>query len=106
GRPLRRGVVAVAEAGATLAVGPCGGPGLRAYLAVGGGVGVPSVLGSRATFLLGGFGGLAGRALAEGDVVAVGSTENLDAPLDVAPLLPELRATWPIRVLAGPHGAA
>ncbi|HEY3608624.1 MAG TPA: 5-oxoprolinase/urea amidolyase family protein [Pseudonocardiaceae bacterium] len=105
GRPLRPGVVAIAEAGATLEVGPCGGPGMRAYLAIGGGVVVPPVLGSRATFLLGGFGGLAGRALAEGDVVAVGSTENLDAPLDVAPLLPELLATWSIRVLAGPHGA-
>ncbi len=105
GRPLRPGVVAVAEAGATLAVGPCGGPGMRAYLAIGGGVAVPPVLGSRATFLLGGFGGLAGRALAEGDVVAVGSTENLDAPTDVASLLPELSDTWAIRVLAGPHGA-
>jgi len=105
GRPLRPGVVAVAEAGATLEVGPCGAPGMRAYLAVGGGVVVPPVLGSRATFLLGGFGGLAGRALAEGDVLAVGSTENLGAPVDVAPLLPDLTSTWAIRVLAGPHGA-
>ncbi|HEY0805349.1 MAG TPA: carboxyltransferase domain-containing protein, partial [Pseudonocardiaceae bacterium] len=71
----------------------------------GGGVVVPPVLGSRATFLLGGFGGVAGRALAEGDVLALGSTENLAAPLDVAPLLPELRSEWTLRVLAGPHGA-
>jgi urea carboxylase len=105
GRPLRPGVVAMAEAGATLDVGPCDGPGMRAYLAVGGGVAVPPVLGSRATFLLGGFGGVAGRALADGDVIAIGSTENLDAPVDVASLLPELVATWAIRVLAGPHGA-
>ncbi|HEY0806668.1 MAG TPA: urea carboxylase, partial [Pseudonocardiaceae bacterium] len=54
GRPLRPGVVALADAGATLEVGPCGEPGLRAYVAVGGGVVVPPVLGSRATFLLGG----------------------------------------------------
>jgi urea carboxylase len=105
GRPLRPGVVGMADAGTTVDVGPCDGPGMRAYLAVGGGVVVPRVLGSRATFLLGGFGGMAGRALADGDVVAIGSIENLAAPVDVAPLLPELVATWAIRVLAGPHGA-
>src|SRR5262249_9564563 len=43
--------------------------GLRAYLAVAGGLAVPPVLGSRATYLRGGFGGLAGRALAAGDLL-------------------------------------
>ena len=37
--------------------------GLRAYLAISGGVDVPHIMGSRATYLLGRFGGLEGRAL-------------------------------------------
>ncbi|MEC3979453.1 5-oxoprolinase/urea amidolyase family protein [Amycolatopsis sp. H20-H5] len=105
GRPLRLGVVTTVAAGSTVDIGPCAGPGMRAYLAVGGGVRVPEVFGSRATFLLGGFGGLGGRALAEGDELPVGRAENLAAPLDVAPLLPPLGPEWTVRVLAGPHGA-
>ncbi|TCP57601.1 antagonist of KipI [Tumebacillus sp. BK434] len=46
--------------------------GCRAYLAVAGGVDVPEVMGSRSTFLRAGLGGTAGRALREGDVLAVG----------------------------------
>jgi urea carboxylase len=105
GRPLRPGIVAVAGPGAVLDLGPCGAPGMRGYLAVGGGLAVPEDLGSRATFLLGKFGGHHGRALATGDLLPLGRTENSDAPLDVAPVLPELTSAWEIRVLAGPHGA-
>jgi len=105
GRPVRPGIVTRAEPGSVLDVGRCGQPGLRAYLAVAGGFAVPDDLGSRSTFLLGKFGGHAGRALAAGDVLPLGRAENLDAPLDVAPLLPHLRTDWTLRVLAGPHGA-
>lgn len=48
------------------------GKGLRAYLAVAGGVDVPPVLGSRATFLPSGFGGWQGRALRTGDMLPTG----------------------------------
>jgi biotin-dependent carboxylase-like uncharacterized protein len=41
--------------------------GCRAYLAVAGGISLPAVMGSRATYLAGGFGGLGGRALVAGD---------------------------------------
>lgn len=105
GRPVPPGVVTPVAAGATLDVGPCGAPGMRGYLAVGGGIAVPATLGSRSTFLLGGFGGPAGRALCAGDALPVGRTENLAAPLDVAPLLPAPRTDWTLRVLPGPHGA-
>ncbi|MDT4893204.1 MAG: urea carboxylase [Pseudonocardiales bacterium] len=105
GRPVRPGIVTVAPAGCTLDLGPCGEPGLRGYLAVSGGIAVPADLGSRSTFLLGGFGGMSGRALLAGDELPLGRPENLAAPLDVAPLLPALRADWTLRVLAGPHGA-
>jgi urea carboxylase len=105
GRAVRPGVVTVVPAGGVLDVGPCDGPGMRGYLAVAGGIAVPQVLGSRGTFLLGGFGGLDGRALAAGDRLPIGSTENAAAPLDVAPLLPAMSGDRRIRVVPGPHGA-
>jgi biotin-dependent carboxylase-like uncharacterized protein len=43
--------------------------GCRAYLSVSGGIDVPSVLGSRSTYLRGGFGGYRGRALRRGDLL-------------------------------------
>ena len=46
--------------------------GCRAYLAIAGGIVVPPVMGSRATYLRGGFGGHRGRALRAGDVLPVG----------------------------------
>jgi antagonist of KipI len=47
--------------------------GCRTYLAVAGGVDVPEVLGSRGTDLRAGIGGMAGRALAAGDVLPIGA---------------------------------
>ncbi|TNC23579.1 5-oxoprolinase/urea amidolyase family protein [Amycolatopsis alkalitolerans] len=101
-KPIRPGVVTT---GSVVDLGRCGGPGMRAYLAVAGGLVVPEVFGSKATFLLGGFGGLEGRALVARDTMAVGRTENLAAPVDVASLLPAMSTQWTVRVLAGPHGA-
>ncbi len=46
--------------------------GARAYLAVGGGIDVPRVFGSRSTDLASGLGGLGGRPLRSGDELAVG----------------------------------
>ncbi|MGB3617861.1 MAG: biotin-dependent carboxyltransferase family protein, partial [Catalinimonas sp.] len=46
--------------------------GVRTYLGVAGGIDVPHVLDSASTDLRAGFGGLAGRALQTGDVLAVG----------------------------------
>lgn len=56
--------------------------GLRAWLAVAGGFDVPVVLGSRSTDLRGGFGGLEGRPLREGDALPVGEAvvDVVDAP--------------------------
>lgn len=53
--------------------------GCRAYLAIGGGIAVPKIMGSKSTFLSGKFGGLEGRALKKGDVLC---TEDIPAPLD------------------------
>ena len=46
--------------------------GVRSYLAIAGGVHVPRVLGSAATDLRGGFGGMAGRPLQAGDRLEIG----------------------------------
>ena len=59
------------RAGETLALGHVTA-GCRGYLAIAGGIDVPPVLGSRATYLPAGFGGLAGRPLAAGDQLAAG----------------------------------
>ena len=48
--------------------------GLRAYLAVAGGVAVPAVMGSRSTYVKAGIGGLEGRALRAGDVISAYET--------------------------------
>jgi urea carboxylase len=98
------GVPTPAAAGQVLDVGPIRGPGLRGYVAVRGGLDVPSVLGSRSTFLLGGFGGLEGRALRAGDVLTVGDA-GPRPPVEVSAALPTLTDEWTIRVIPGPHGA-
>ncbi len=99
-------------AGGVLRLGAVDGPGCRAYLAVAGGFDVPNYLGSRSTFVLGGFGGHGGRTLRAGDVLHLGSESTTPALGAVAAAIPagagevpELTHDWTIGVLAGPHGA-
>ncbi|MCS6911000.1 MAG: biotin-dependent carboxyltransferase family protein [Anaerolineales bacterium] len=54
-------------------------PGRWAYLAVSGGIEAPLVLGSRATYLRGGFGGWEGRALQPGDRLPAGPASSSPA---------------------------
>jgi KipI family sensor histidine kinase inhibitor len=98
--PSERAVVA--RAGNVLSMGQRRG-GLRACIAVSGGFDVPAVLGSRATDLVAGFGGLEGRALRGGDVLSVsgGRPETLDS-VD-APRLSGGAAPILLRVVAGPQ---
>lgn len=73
-------------AGSTLRLGACR-DGARSYLAVEGGFAVPMLLGSASTDLRGGFGGMRGRALANGDVVPLAASR--------ARRIPQLRiAAW------------
>ncbi|MEU4194975.1 5-oxoprolinase/urea amidolyase family protein [Kribbella sp. NPDC026611] len=103
GVAVRAGLVFLLPAGAVLDVGPLDGPGMRGYVAFQGGLDVPRVLGSRSTFILGGFGGQEGRPLAAGDQLPLGRRENLLTPQPVT--LPTITGTWRIRVIPGPHGA-
>ena len=67
------------EAGSTLSVGPAR-RGQFGYLAVaGGGIGVLAIMGSRATSVRYGLGGLEGRALQAGDVVPLAADGACDA---------------------------
>jgi biotin-dependent carboxylase-like uncharacterized protein len=70
---LPAGQGSIVRRGETIAFGAAAqGSGIRAYLALGGGIAVPAVLGSRSTCLVAGFGGLDGRPLRAGDVLAAG----------------------------------
>jgi urea carboxylase len=96
-----------------LKIGATEGAGQRSYLAVQGGFDVPRYMGSRATFTLGQFGGHAGRALRNGDVLRVGpaveSAAHGRVALSVKIVPPALRGAyvnhWKIAVLNGPQGA-
>jgi antagonist of KipI len=59
--------------GSTLRLQQCA-RGVRAYLAVHGGIQVPVILGSRSTLASASLGGLEGRALQEGDTLPIGAT--------------------------------
>lgn len=94
---------------AVLRVGPgdvvdLGAPenGCRAYLAVGGGIDVPPVMGSRSTYLGARLGGLEGRALKEGDLIRRGPAERL-ARLPHLPWYPLYGSTARLRAVPGPQ---
>jgi urea carboxylase len=92
------------RAGSVLRMGAASTPGYRAYLAVAGGFDVPEYLGSRSTFILGKFGGHAGRALKTGDLLRIGSRQRAPRALPDS-AVPRYSNEWEICVLYGPHGA-
>ena len=91
--------------GSLLEMGAAQGAGARAYLAVAGGIATPPYLGSRATFILGKFGGQ-GRVLRAGDVLHL---SEIDPPTALRKLpvsaTPKYEREWEIGVLYGPHGS-
>jgi biotin-dependent carboxylase-like uncharacterized protein len=78
--------------------------GCRAYLAIRGGINTPFVLGSRSTYLRGGFGGINGRQLKTGDII-----EGFDAqPLEFEykmpeELVPQFTDHFKVHVILGPQ---
>ncbi len=80
--------------------------GVRAYLAVGGGIGVPPLMGSRSTYLLGHFGGLEGRALKSQDHLPVpplaGALRNLAGRVFPEKNRPPYQKNPTLRVVPGP----
>lgn len=96
--------VHAARRGQQLAFGP---PrrGARAYLAVAGGIDAPPVLGSRATHVGSGTGGLQGRALRAGDRLAPGGDiERAAHAGDARPAVTRLAGEGArVRIIRGPH---
>jgi biotin-dependent carboxylase-like uncharacterized protein len=83
GRTYDTPCVAVAEDGSRIDVGPCR-RGARAYIAIEGGIATEVVLGSRATDIRSGLGGLNGRALHASDELPIGVERADPAKVDVA----------------------
>jgi urea carboxylase len=106
GKPVPPWQAVRVSRGAVLTLGGIHGQGMRAYLAVAGGLNVPRYLGSRSTFILGKFGGHCGRILRSGDVLHLGDdhgTPRGDCELPQG-LVPRYAQEWEIGVLYGPHG--
>lgn len=78
--------------------------GLRAYVAVAGGIDVPEVLGSRSTNLTSGFGGFQGRALRKGDLIAAGDPAAAGGEREFDPAAAGYDGPpWRLRILWGPQ---
>ncbi|TWH46560.1 biotin-dependent carboxyltransferase family protein [Sporomusa sp. KB1] len=79
--------------------------GCRAYLAVRGGIDVPSVLGSRSTYTRAKVGGLEGRALCQGDVLNVGTDKEVEIQAGKlkAEYVPQYEQSLLLRILLGPQ---
>jgi antagonist of KipI len=106
GRPIESGAAMGVRRGQLLELGRAR-QGLRAYLAIAGGIDVPVLLGSRSTCLPAAFGGFHGRALRTGDCLPVGVTGT--RPLEITGR--RLPAGWwgaphevlTLRVILGPQ---
>lgn len=106
GEPVSMWAPISVKSGQTLIVGRMK-TGCRTYVAVRNGFDVPMYLGSRSTFVLGQFGGHAGRTLRQGDLLplATPSEHQLSPQLPPVALIPDYPSLWDIAVLYGPHGA-
>jgi antagonist of KipI len=78
--------------------------GCRAYVAVAGGIDVPAVFGSRATYLRGGFGGLDGRALRANDMLhALAPTASTRAMIAAVKNTSSVVGRWRLSVTLRPR---
>lgn len=79
--------------------------GVRAYFCVSGGITIPSLLGSRSTYLLARFGGVEGRRLLAGDLLPVGplrpEAEALIGRTVPSRFLPRLQREVGLRIIMG-----
>ncbi len=102
GRPVRFGERFELPAGSELDLGAAI-DGARVFLALGGGLEVPLVLGSRSTDLRSGFGGWLGRPLAAGDRLPLGPAPDRPTLVGPVPSFVPRSGSWPLRALLGPQ---
>lgn len=104
GEPMPMWEAVCAGAGAVIALG-APRDGVRAYLAVSGGVDVPMVMGSRSTYIKAGIGGLEGRPLRAGDVLRAGAARHSRGRMPPGGA-PRYGRGDPIGVVLGPQDSA
>ncbi len=104
GRAVPRWRTFVAPPGSSLDCGTAR-DGLRAYLAIAGGIDVPVLLGSRSTFMRSGFGGFEGRRLQAGDRLTACEVAGGAPPMLVVPRarIPVFGHDHRLRVVLGPQ---
>lgn len=93
------------RAGSQLRIGISKGPGFRQYVSIAGGVDVPPLFGSRATYTMGGLGGLDGRPLQRGDRLPVGSGGDARPRRFRMDARPAYARDWEIEAVPGPQAA-
>ena len=77
--------------------------GCRFYLALAGGIEAPLVMGSKSTYLRGGFGGFHGRRLERGDILTIGRSFGKPITEHPATLIPRYSDEPLLRVILGPQ---
>ncbi|HZO62720.1 MAG TPA: 5-oxoprolinase/urea amidolyase family protein [Gaiellaceae bacterium] len=92
--------------GAELAIGIAADTGFRFYLGIAGGIDVPPLFGSRATYTMGALGGLDGRPLQQGDRLPLGEAggDGMARRL-IQAARPEHSREWVVRAMRGPQAA-
>ena len=93
-----------ASAGSELRISISPGPGFRCYVGISGGIDVPELFGSRATYTMGGLDGFKGRALAAGDRLSLGSPSSGARRTRFAhSARPDYGRDWEIAAMRGPQ---
>jgi biotin-dependent carboxylase-like uncharacterized protein len=92
--------------GAEVSIGIAPVRGFRFYLAVAGGIDVPALFGSRATYTMGALGGLEGRSLQQGDRLSLGESDGNGAGRRFRrDAIPAHTRQWEVRAMRGPQAA-
>jgi 5-oxoprolinase (ATP-hydrolysing) subunit C len=92
-------------AGSELRIGISTGPGFRLYVAIGGGIDVPQLFGSRSTYTMGALGGYEGRPLESGDRLRLGPEGPVAARRFKPSARPPYARDWEIEAMRGPQAS-
>ncbi|MGN0334023.1 MAG: biotin-dependent carboxyltransferase family protein [Lachnospiraceae bacterium] len=105
GSPIPMYQAVIVRAGDTLSFGMTNGNGCRTYLAFAGGLDVPLVMGSKSTLMRNELGGIHGRKLEKGDVIAFTEPKTELPNMELRKLVPEKfpQKELTLRVVTGPQ---